>query len=91
MLLLGGAPEPLCSAMHGIAEIADPASLLPVSKIAKMAHEAGHAALLALRVTDHLVDLRPLLFCLRKIGVAPAGGASADIFSAVHHGASVDP
>src|SRR5215831_19152675 len=52
-------PEALSGASPWSTKITDPAGLLPVSKIAEVAHQAGHPALVAISVTDQLVDLCP--------------------------------
>ena len=56
-----------------------------------MTHQRGHAALVAFSVTDHLLDLRTLLFTLGEVGFAPMALAAADVLGEVQHGATVNP
>ena len=91
MLRLGGGPEPLRGALLRSAEIADAARLLSVSQIAEVAHQGGHAALVTLRVTDHLVDPGPLLLTLGDIGLAPLVVAPAHVLGEVHHRPAMGP
>src|SRR5215831_11478950 len=72
-------------------KIADPARLLPVRKIAEMAHQGGHTTLVAISVTDHLVDLCPFLLTLGEIGLAPWVVAAAHVLGVVHQGSAVGP
>ena len=91
MLRLGGGAEPLRGALPRSAEIADTAWLLSVREVAKVAHQGGHAALVALRVADHLLDLCPLLLTLGDIGRVPLVVAPAYVIGEIHHGAAVGP
>src|SRR5437867_12115330 len=91
MLRLSGGPEPLRGAQPRSAEIADPTWLQSVREIAKVAHQGGHAALAALRVADHLVDLRPLLFTPGDVGLAPMVVAPAHDRGKAHQGAAMSP
>jgi hypothetical protein len=56
-----------------------------------MTHHARHAALIALRVTDHLLDLRPLLFALGNIGLAPLFLAATGIVAELQDRAAMNP
>jgi len=91
MFRRSGGPEPLRGTLPRSAEIAYAARLLSVSEIAEVAHQGGHAALVALRVTDHLVDLRPLLLTLGDIGLTPLVAAPAHVLGVVHNGAAMGP
>src|SRR5215472_2037804 len=91
VLALRCGPEALSGAPPRSTKIADPAGLLPVSKIAEVAHQAGHTALVAISVTDHLIDLRPFLLTLGDIGFAPLVVAAAHVLSVFHQGSAVGP
>jgi hypothetical protein len=54
-------------------------------------HKGGHAALIALRKANHLIDLRPFLFALLNVGRAPSSVALAYILREVEHCAFVNP
>ena len=73
------------------AEIANPARLLAIRRIAKMPHQARHPALAALRVPDHRLNLRPLLLALRHIRIAPRRRATAQIVGRIHRRAAMRP
>src|SRR5665213_3988914 len=61
----------LPDAFGGSAEVADPAGPLAIRHIAKVPDQTGHAALIALRIANRLLDLRALLFSLSDIRIAP--------------------
>ncbi len=77
--LIRGRAESLRDAAVRRAKIANPARFLPVSHIAKMPDQTRHAALAALRIPDHLLNLRPLLVALRDIRIAPVRAAEAHV------------
>src|SRR5437867_3864039 len=88
---LSSSPELLGGALLRSAEIADRACLLSIGEVAEVAHQRGHPALVALRVTDHLADLLLLLLTMGNVRVAPTVMAEADIFCEIERGPAVDP
>src|SRR5438874_2448530 len=88
---LSGSPELLGGALLRRAEIADTACVLSIGEVAEVAHQRGHPALIALRVTDHLADLLLLLLTMGNVGLAPTVVAEADILCEIEHGPAVDP
>ena len=90
-LRLAGRAEVLADAVAGRAEIADAAALLAVGEVAEVAHQGGHAALVAFGVADHQVHLLLLLLGLRDVGIAPVVVAARDVLGEIDHGAAVNP
>ena len=83
--------EALSHAVIRCTEIANAAGFLAVRLVAKMAHEARHAALAALRIADHSFNLRLFLFALRDVGIAPVAVAAAQIVGCIDQYAAVSP
>src|SRR4051794_38168851 len=69
--------EALADAIFGGAEIANPATLLAIGKIAEMSDESSHPAFVAVRIAEHQVQLLLLLVGLRDVGRAPVVVAAA--------------
>ena len=82
--------EALAQAILGRAEIADPAALPAVGQVAEVADHGGHAALIALRIAKHQVQLLLLLVGLRDVGVAPVVVAAGDGLGEIDERAAVN-
>jgi hypothetical protein len=83
--------ESLGNALGRSTEIAHTTSPSAVRRITKVPHEGRHAALIALRKANHLIDLRPFLITLLNVGRAPLFIALAYVLRKIQHCAFVNP